>query len=119
MRIVTHLVDARPDQFQQHGEPLCTLAIGQVDEQRIGQILGHKGFQLAAQLVEAGSGHQPEGLLVAQIQGAGFTAAGLGRGDVIEEGAQLLAWIKDQQNPMLTELLGELLAEAAVELVGG
>jgi hypothetical protein len=48
---------AGPDQFQQHGAPLGLLAIGQVNEQWIGQILGHKWFQLAAQLVEAGSCH--------------------------------------------------------------
>ena len=31
---------------------------------------------------------------------------------------ELVAWIEDQQDPMLAQLLGKLLAEALVELVG-
>ena len=76
-------------------------------------------FKLAAQLVEAAAGHCPAGLLFAEVEAAQLPAAGRGRSDVVEKGPQLLAGIKDQQHPMLAELLGQLLAEAAVELVGG
>jgi len=107
------------NQLQQDAAPLGFLTTRQVDEPGVGQILGHQRFNLATQLIEARSGHHPLRLLLTQVQAAGFTATGLGRGDVVEKGAQLLAQVKDQQHPMLAELPGQFLAEAAVELVGG
>ena len=58
-------------------------------------------------------------LLLAKAQGSQFSAAGRRCCDVVEEGAQLLAGIKDQQNPILAELFSELLTEAGPQLVGG
>jgi hypothetical protein len=54
------------------------------------------GLQLAAQLANAGTGRQPEGLLFTKVEGSQFTAAGRSCGDVVEEGAELLVWIKDK-----------------------
>lgn len=58
-------------------------------------------------------------LLLTLVQDARFAAIRLGWGGVDEKGAKLLARVKDQEHPMLAELSGRLLAEAAQELVGG
>jgi hypothetical protein len=76
-------------------------------------------FKLAAQLVKAAASHRRAGLLLAEAEVAKLLATGRGRSNLVERGTQLLAGIKDQQHPMLAELLGQLLAEAAVEFVGG